>query len=527
MKRTHRPSFVAAALLFGAASAPLAQAAGPPEPEQAEAPRGLHARTEDAFDGLTLLAPLRSTETFLLDMNGEIVHRWRSDYSPGNTVELLENGNLLRAGRVPHPLMGGGGQGGRLQEFTWEGALVWDFASSDKERLAHHDFEVLPNGNLLVISWEHRSAKEALAFGRDADQVGTDGFWPDVVYEIERVYPDEAKVVWEWHAFDHLVQDRDPQRPGFGTIVDRPERIDINGDHRSDAPLSTAEQDRREEQARQMQALGYTGEDSGPGEAEGNADFMHANAVDYHPEHDLILLSARTFSEIWVIDHSTTVEEARESSGGRYGHGGDLLFRWGNPKTYGMGTGESQRLFAQHDAQWIPDGLPGAGHILVFNNGDGRGYSSVDEIAPLFDPKSGFYRDSGQPFEPNEPLWSYAAEPRDSFYSGFISGAQRLPNGNTLICSGAEGRVFEVTAAGEVVWDYFNEHTGDEPLIVARGPFGKGPPDRKPGGAGLGEPGTPDGPGGEMAPMGLFRATRIPHDHPGLAALRETARGDR
>jgi len=77
-------------------------------------------------------------------------------------------------------------------------------------------------------------------------------------------------------------------------------------------------------------------------------------------------------NEIYVIDHSTTPYESIGNSGGRYGKGGDYLFRWGNPANYGRGSQEDQKLFRQHDVQWIKPGLNGAGNILIFNNGAGK-----------------------------------------------------------------------------------------------------------------------------------------------------------
>ena len=103
---------------------------------------------------------------------------------------------------------------------------------------------------------------------------------------------------------------------------------------------------------------------------------MHTNSVAYNPELDQIMLSIHEFSEVWIIDHGTTTAEAASHSGGRRGKGGDLLYRWGNPRAYRTGSNVDQRLFAQHCAHWIPAGLPGAGHMLVFNNGNrssGRG----------------------------------------------------------------------------------------------------------------------------------------------------------
>ena len=103
----------------------------------------------------------------------------------------------------------------------------------------------------------------------------------------------------------------------------------------------------------------------------------------FNAELDQIMISVRSFGEFWIIDHATTTAEAAGHKGGRRGEGGDLLYRWGNPISYRAGTKADQRLFGQHDAQWIPRGYLGAGHVLIFNNGNERpagNYSSVDEI---------------------------------------------------------------------------------------------------------------------------------------------------
>jgi hypothetical protein len=183
------------------------------------------------------------------------------------------------------------------------------------------------------------------------------------------------------------------------------------------------------------------------------------------------------FSEIWVIDHSTTTAEAASHKGGRSGNGGDLLYRWGNPRAYRNGSKTEQQLFNQHNAHWIAPGLSGEGHILIFNNGSGRPggpYSSVDEIVPPVDPQGQYIRSRRGPYGPDKPVWTYTAPKKSDFYSFFISGAQRLPNGNTLICTGASGTVFEVTLEKEVVWKYINPVKG--------GPGGLG---RNPGGVDL------------------------------------------
>jgi hypothetical protein len=199
--------------------------------------------------------------------------------------------------------------------------------------------------------------------------------------------------------------------------------------------------------------------------------------VAYNAELDQIALSSPQFHEIWIIDHSTTREEARGHTGARWGKGGDLLYRWGNPRAYRNGTSLDQRLFGQHNIQWIPKGYPGEGHLLVFNNGAGRKpeeYSSVDELVPPTDQDGHYVRPKRGPYGPAKPVWSYTAPDRKDFYSWFISGAQRLPNGDTLINSGAVGIVFEVTREGETVWKFSNPF---KPLPPPR-PATNGPPNR-------------------------------------------------
>jgi hypothetical protein len=146
--------------------------------------------------------------------------------------------------------------------------------------------------------------------------------------------------------------------------------------------------------------------------------------------------------------HSTTTAEAASHKSGKYGKGGDLLYRWGNPRAYRAGTVKDQKLFGQHDSHWIDKGLPGEGHVLIFNNGmrrTGGAHSTVDEIVLPVDAKGHYQYTPGKAFGPDKPTWSYAAPKRTDFYAPFISGAQRLPNGNTLICSGTNGTIFEVT----------------------------------------------------------------------------------
>jgi hypothetical protein len=352
-----------------------------------------------AFEGYTLLAPLQSKETYLIDNAGELVHSWSSDYKPGNVAYLLEGGELLRAAMLEEPSrFQAGGAGGRVERFDWDGDLLWSYNFADQDHRSHHDVERLPNGNLLMIAWEYKSPAEAVAAGCRPN-LAQNGLWPDHIIEVSP----SQEIVWAWHVWDHLVQDHDPSKENYGVVEDHPGRIDVN--HRM----------------------------------EQGADWNHVNSVDYHAGFDQILLSVRQFNEIWIIDHGTTITEAR-------GPDGDLLYRWGNPAAYG-GGGE-QTLFGQHNAHWIGQGLPGAGNILLFNNGVGRTppYSSVDEIVlPV---------DAGGKYAALEATTAWSYELSEELTSLKISGAQRLPNGNTLICSGAEGVILEVTSDGDIVWQY-------------------------------------------------------------------------
>lgn len=430
--------------------------------------------------GYVLFSPLLSTVTYLLDKRGRVVHTWESELAPGVSVYLLDNGHLLRTGRQPRVPFRGGGQGGRLQEFDWEGKLVWDWVAATETWLQHHDIEPLPSGNVLVIVWESKSRQEAIRAGRRPTLLGPGGLWPDAVLEVAPLVPDDARVVWEWHLWDHLIQNYDPGQANYGKLHEHPELVDINAGKGPENMAGAFLQ--------RLRALGYV---TGNATAEDSAaDFVHTNSIAYHPRLDQILLSVNQYSEIWVLDHGTSTQSAKGHVGGPGGKGGDLLYRWGNPQVYGRGAEQDRQLFAQHDARWIQPGHPGAGNLLVFNNGHGRpgeDFSSVIEIEPSVDIDGRYSLNADRGFAPEQPVWEYTARPRGSFLADFISGAQRLINGNTFICDGPKGRFFEVTREGEVVWEYLNPYSGDAP-----------------------------NPAGDP-PYSVFRATHIPPHHPALA----------
>ncbi len=459
--------------------------------------RGLQKNEAGAFEGFTLITPLGAKFALLLDMKGEVVHRWETTCSPVS-LYLLPNGNLQLLGHqdADSRFTGPGVGGGVIQEITWTGEPVWEHVISNEKQLIHHDLERLPGGNVLVIAWEYVPREEVIRLGRDPEHVDEKGMWFDTVYEL-RPGSDGAEVVWEWHVLDHLIQDHAPDGEDYGSIPDHPGRLDINFDHRDRRPLTLDEMKNQAEVRGQMLALGYIVEEDKEAKEDGRPghtpDWLHTNAIDHHPELDLLVLSSPHLNELFVIDHSTSSAEAASSSGGRWGKGGDLLWRWGNPRNYGAGNDDDQKLFYQHDPKWLAGQEAGDLRILVFNNGMGRPqsqFSSVEELVLPFDREKGFVREGGESFLPSDPIWNYFA--KDEFFSPFISGSHRVANGNTIICSGVPGRIFEVTRDYKIVWDYLNVHEG-EPIKLPNPP----------------------------PPTALFRATRFGADYPGLAKLRE------
>ena len=387
---------------------------------------GLIRSDPGAFVGYTLVSPLQSRSTFLIDMTGRVVNAWNTDSTPSSLAYLLPSGNLLRAGLAPNAPFGQtAGGGGKMQEFNWNGELVWDFAYGTATSAQHHDFIRLPNGNIVLLVKEKKTAAEAIAAGRIASTVEGTEVQPDALIEIKPMGKTGGEVVWEWHLWDHLIQDHDKEKANYGDVAAHPERVDIN---------YNVVAGRR-----------------------ANPDWTHFNAVDYNADLDQIVVSLRNFSEIWIIDHSTTTREAAGKTGGRSGKGGDLLYRWGNPRAYRAGTADDQKLYGQHNAHWIPRGLNGAGHLLIYNNGDTRPgvrYSSIEEIVPPMDTNGRYTVGPDKKYGPDRSFWSYSAQNPADFYSVNISGVQRLPNGNTLICAGAPGIIFEVTPEKKVVWQY-------------------------------------------------------------------------
>lgn len=274
----------------------------------------------DSYGGYTLFAPNASKKTYLIDMEGNIVHTWRHRTGPGLYAELLPNGNLLRGTRPQYKYCGIPGVAGGVEEVTWDGDRVWEYEMASKNQVQHHCFSRMPNGNTLVLGWERIENEVMIAKGRNPstvpDGVKSKGirhsdFWIDFVEEVNK----DGEVVWEWHAVDHLGTGPDQLDPNF--ILPMP-----------------------------------------VGEIYATSDWSHFNSVEYVAETDQVLMNSRNLSEIYLVSHDKT---------------GKIQYRWGNKAAYGQGKPASwydsgdQLLSGSHDARWIGDG-----RVSIFDNGSER-----------------------------------------------------------------------------------------------------------------------------------------------------------
>jgi hypothetical protein len=261
----------------------------------------------------------------------------------------------------------------------------------------------MPNGNILALSYVGLSPDEAQSLGIQANGV----VYGDSVLELKPDLEDgTTEIVWEWSSWDHIIQDVDPAASTYGVVADNPGKIDYNFTNRQD-------------------------------------DRVHLNSVDFNAELDQVLLTSLSYNEVWIIDHATTTEEAA-------GDDGDLIWRWGNPAAYDNGTQADQTLRGMHDANWIADGLSGAGNLLVHNNnsipGQPVGDTQVLELEVPVNPDGSYSLNTNGTYDATI-VWQYD----EGNYTRFMGGAQRLPNGNTLISEATSSRVVEVTTDGDIV----------------------------------------------------------------------------
>ena len=354
-------------------------------------------------DGLVLISDFTTESVVLIDIDNNIVNSWEvNDY------------NLLRSYLTPDSILVTISKLNNLpvlQKYDWDGLLLWTFIFDEGECIIHHEQVILPNGNILAICKETIIAEENIYFNEN--------IVIDKIIEIEPLDNDQANIIWEWRFYDHLIQNYDPNMLNYGIISENPQLFNINA----------------------YNLLG---------------DFTHLNCVDFNAELNQIVFSSRTLNEVFIIDHSTTTEEAKSHIGGIYGKGGDFLYRWGNPINYNRGDFGDQKLHAPHAVNWINSDYPGGGNILLFDNEYDVSISAIIEFQPPILSNGLYSLDANEPFEPNEYTWINHSS---NYYSLSHSGAFRMPNGNTLITIFGvpplyEINIIEIDENGVLQWEY-------------------------------------------------------------------------
>ncbi|MBN1131007.1 MAG: hypothetical protein JXA71_18610, partial [Chitinispirillaceae bacterium] len=307
------------------------------------------------FDGYTFV--FSGTNAYLYGMDKKIVKQWSGLRSnSAGCADLLRDSSLLWPSYDRGAWTNRGAlEGGRIQIVKWDGTVTWDYLYRSADYMPHHDMEPVyytndpkEKPNILVICYS---------------------VWGDKITELRPTGLNTAEVVWEWKASDHTC--------AANTGSDKPELLDKGK--------------------------------GGIGSFPGDFDKMHTNCVSFNRTLNQLVLSVKGYSEMMVIDHSTTTAEARGATGGRYGKGGSILYRWGMPSNYGAAG--TQQIRGQHCSIWIIDTmpgtnlrLPGAFNMMCVDNVNKR----VVEIVPAGTRNGVYPRTAGAAFEPAVPLWTYA-----------------------------------------------------------------------------------------------------------------------
>lgn len=361
------------------------------------------------WGNFTLYSVSGSTTAYLVDTNGVNHHTWTGlSGGTGYSSYLMLGGILWRTVRNTGNQLSGGGITGRVQKVAYDGTLLWDFVYSSSAYCLHHDICPLPNGNVLLISYDVKSAAEATAAGVAVGHT----MWSEKIIEVQPTGTNTGNIVWEWRFWDHLTQNIDSTKANYHpTIVDHPELMNVNFQNTSTT-----------------------------------RDWIHMNGIDYNPVLDQIVVSSHNLDELYVIDHSTTTAEAAGHSGGNSGRGGDLLYRWGNPASY---AAAGTRIFdVVHDGHFIPQDCPNAGYIVGYNN---NGISSNQSCVDMANPPYNGYNYLINPGSAYAPTAVTKRIPCNGHNSN-MGNSQQLPNGNSLICIAQSGNIYEVDSNNTILW---------------------------------------------------------------------------
>ena len=368
-----------------------------------------------AWSGYTVLSPLQTQAVLVIDMNGNVVKRWEGlNNSAGGPARVLPGGILISASGARPPNQ----ESLELVEQDFDGKVIWQFSHNEQittregstiwSARQHHDWqrESLPAGYYSPESAPVVEGTSTLILTH------TNRMQPkvaDVMLEDDRLVEVSWKgeVLWEWVASDHIDE--------LGFAPDARKAIKA--------------------------AQSFN-------KARGSFDWLHINSAHYVGPNRWFDQGDMRFAPNNVI-----ISSREASLLAIVGRDGKIVWRLGPDFSESKELRAIRQIIGQHHAHIIPKGLPGAGNLLVFDNGGSSGYGFASPIAP--DGVGAFARSTSRVVEINpvtlELVWSYT-NPR--FFSTNISSAQRLPNGNTLITAGAGGRMFEVTTQGAIVWEY-------------------------------------------------------------------------
>ena len=359
------------------------------------------------WNGLTYYGNMSSAMGYLVDTNGTTVKTftYTGFGNNGYSTHMMPGGDVWRSVSNTGNILVGGGMTGRIQKWSYSNTLLWDYTYSSSTYCLHHDHCPLPNGNVLVISYDVKTATDATNAGCSSAIT----IWAEKILELQPVGTNSAVIVWQWNVWDHLSQNVNSTAANYVTsIANNPQLLNIN--------YGTQK------------------------------DWMHMNGIDYNPILDQIIVSSHNLNEWYVIDHSTTTAQAASHTGGNAGKGGDFLYRWGNPPAY-QATG-TKILDVTHDAHWIPEGVPNAGYMVGVNNKGSTGpKTTIDHVSP---PRVGlnYTVTTGSAFSPA----TFTNRHTSTGYTSNMGSSDQFPNGNQMICLATAGTIYEINAAGTTLW---------------------------------------------------------------------------
>jgi hypothetical protein len=372
-----------------------------------------------AWSGYTAFV-LPDTGAVVVDMNGRVVRRWTEfEGASGGPLRILPGGHVIGAlGRRPPNQ-----ESLAVAQFDWAGKEEWRFDRAEQvpgrdgamvwSARQHHDWQrpSLPAGYYSPDAKPAATGERTLILGHrnlTNPAIHPQPLEDDYLYEVDW----NGKIAWEWLANQHV------DELGFSPAAR--EAIRTGGQFNK---------------------------------ARGSVDWLHINSATYvgpnrwfdagdqrfHPDH--VIVSSRQANIVAIVSRD-----------------GKIAWRMGPDYRESDALRAIGQVIGQHHPHIIPKGLPGAGNLMVFDNGGAAGYGPASPGSPNGVNTVG--RGSSRVIEIDpvtmKKMWEYSVAGNESyrFFSHYVSSAQRLPNGNTLITEGADGRLFEVTTAGEIVWEY-------------------------------------------------------------------------